>query len=395
MIEEASKYLFQNYGRLPYFFEKGEGCYLYDDKGKKYLDMLSGIAVNALGYNHPKLTKAICEQASKIIHISNLFYIKPQIEVAKILSENSFGGKVFFCNSGAESNEALIKLVRRYFYDKKQERYEIITFEGSFHGRTLATVTATAQPKYHEGFYPLVEGFKYAKFNDIDSVKNLITDKTAAILIELVQGEGGVNPANKEFIKELYKLCKENDILFTVDEVQTGIGRTGKLFAYQHFDIQPDIISLAKGLGGGVPIGAIIAKDDIAKSFVPGTHASTFGGNYLSTVAAKVVLEEVLSEGFLDRVQKVGEYLKEALKIFGYPVKGLGLMVGMDLPQSISAKEVMKKTLEKGLIVGTAGENTLRFVPPLIITEKEVDEAVDILKEVLNVNWKIPSRLVF
>lgn len=386
MIEEASKYLFQNYGRLPYFFEKGDGCYLYDDKGKKYLDMLSGIAVNALGYNHPKLTKAICEQASKIIHISNLFYIKPQIEVAKILSENSFGGKVFFCNSGAESNEALIKLVRRYFYDKKQERYEIITFEGSFHGRTLATVTATAQPKYHEGFYPLVEGFKYAKFNDIDSVKNLITDKTAAILIELVQGEGGVNPADKEFIKELYKLCKENDILFTVDEVQTGIGRTGKLFAYQHFDIQPDIISLAKGLGGGVPIGAIIAKDDIAKSFVPGTHASTFGGNYLSTVAAKVVLEEVLSEGFLDRVQKVGEYLKEALKIFGYPVKGLGLMVGMDLPQSISAKEVMKKTLEKGLIVGTAGENTLRFVPPLIITEKEVDEAVDILKEVLNVN---------
>lgn len=386
MIEEASKYLFQNYGRLPYFFEKGDGCYLYDDKGKKYLDMLSGIAVNVLGYNHPKLTKAICEQASKIIHISNLFYIKPQIEVARILSENSFGGKVFFCNSGAESNEALIKLVRRYFYDKKQERYEIITFEGSFHGRTLATVTATAQPKYHEGFYPLVEGFKYAKFNDIDSVKNLITDKTAAILIELVQGEGGVNPADKEFIKELYKLCKENDILFTVDEVQTGIGRTGKLFAYQHFDIQPDIISLAKGLGGGVPIGAIIAKDDIAKSFVPGTHASTFGGNYLSTVAAKVVLEEVLSEGFLDRVQKVGEYLKEALKIFGYPVKGLGLMVGMDLPQSISAKEVMKKTLEKGLIVGTAGENTLRFVPPLIITEKEVDEAVDILKEVLNVN---------
>ena len=385
MIEEANKYLFQNYGRLPYFFEKGEGCYLYDEKGKKYLDMLSGIAVNALGYNHPKLTDAICQQASKIIHISNLFYIKPQIEVAKILSENSFGGKVFFCNSGAEANEALIKLVRRYFYDKKQEKYEIITFEGSFHGRTLATVTATAQPKYHEGFYPLVEGFKYAKFNDINSVKNLITNKTAAILIELVQGEGGVNPADKEFIKDLYNLCREKDILFTVDEVQTGIGRTGKLFAYQHFDIQPDIISLAKGLGGGVPIGAIIAKDEIAKSFVPGTHASTFGGNYLSTVAAKVVLEEVLSEGFLDRVQKVGEYLKNALKVFGYPVKGLGLMVGMDLPKDIPAKEVMKKALEKGLIVGTAGENTLRFVPPLIITEKQVDEAVDILKEVLNV----------
>jgi acetylornithine aminotransferase/acetylornithine/N-succinyldiaminopimelate aminotransferase len=383
LLEEANKYLFQNYGRLPYFFERGEGCYLFDENGKKYLDMLSGIAVNILGYNHPKLTKAICEQASKIIHISNLFYIRPQIEVAKILSENSFGGKVFFCNSGAEANEALIKLVRRYFYDKGENRYEIITFEGSFHGRTLATVTATAQPKYHEGFYPLVEGFRYAKFNDIQSVESLITEKTAAILIELVQGEGGVNPADKDFIKQLYNLCKEKGILFTVDEVQTGIGRTGKLFAYQHFDIEPDIVSLAKGLGGGVPIGAIIAKEEIAKSFIPGTHASTFGGNYLSTVAAKVVLEEVLSDGFLERVNKIGEYLKESLKVFGYPVKGLGLMVGVDLPKEISAKEVMKKSLEKGLILGTAGENTLRFVPPLIITEKEVDEAVRILKEVL------------
>jgi len=383
LLEEANKYLFQNYGRFPYFFERGEGCYLFDENGKKYLDMLSGIAVNILGYNHPKLTKAICEQASKIIHISNLFYIRPQIEVAKILSENSFGGKVFFCNSGAEANEALIKLVRRYFYDKGENRYEIITFEGSFHGRTLATVTATAQPKYHEGFYPLVEGFKYAKFNDIQSVESLITEKTAAILIELVQGEGGVNPADKDFIKQLYNLCKEKGILFTVDEVQTGIGRTGKLFAYQHFDIEPDIVSLAKGLGGGVPIGAIIAKEEIAKSFIPGTHASTFGGNYLSTVAAKVVLEEVLSDGFLERVNKVGEYLKESLKVFGYPVKGLGLMVGVDLPKEISAKEVMKKSLEKGLILGTAGENTLRFVPPLIITEKEVDETVRILKEVL------------
>lgn len=385
MIEEANKYLFQNYGRLEYFFEKGEGCYLFDEKGKKYLDMLSGIAVNGLGYNHPKLTKAICEQASKIIHISNLFYIKPQIEVAKILSENSFGGKVFFCNSGAEANEALIKLVRRYFYDKKENKYKIITFEGSFHGRTLATVTATAQPKYQEGFYPLVEGFKYAKFNDIESVKKLINEKTAAVLIELVQGEGGVNPADKEFVKELYNLCKEKEILFTVDEVQTGIGRTGKLFAYQHFDIQPDIVSLAKGLGGGVPIGAIVAKDEIAKSFIPGTHASTFGGNYLSTVAAKVVLEEVLSDGFLDNVNQVGEYLKEKLKTFGFPVKGLGLMVGMDLPKEISAKEIMKKALEKGLIIGTAGENTLRFVPPLIITKKEVDTAIEILKEVIDV----------
>ncbi|EEP60035.1 aspartate aminotransferase family protein [Sulfurihydrogenibium yellowstonense] len=382
-FEEADKYLFPNYARLPYSFVKGEGCYLYDEDGKKYLDMLSGIAVNQLGYNHPKLTESICRQAKEIIHVSNLFYIKPQYEVAKILVENSCGDKVFFCNSGAEANEALIKLIRRYFYDKKENRYEIITFEGSFHGRTLATITATAQPKYQEGFQPLPEGFKYAKFNDIDSVKQLINDKTAAVLIELVQGEGGVNPADKEFIKELYSLCRENGILFTVDEVQTGIGRTGKLFAYQHYDIEPDIISLAKGLGGGVPIGAIIAKDEIAKSFVPGTHASTFGGNYLAAAAAKVVLEEILSDGFLDKVIENGEYLKERLKTFGYPVKGLGLMIGMDLPEEISAKEIMKKALENGLIIGTAGKNTLRFVPPLIIRKDDIDLAVNILEKVL------------
>jgi len=382
-FEEADKYLFPNYARLPYSFTKGEGCYLYDEDGKKYLDMLSGIAVNQLGYNHPKLTESICRQAKEIIHVSNLFYIKPQYEVAKILVENSCGDKVFFCNSGAEANEALIKLIRRYFYDKKENRYEIITFEGSFHGRTLAAITATAQPKYQEGFQPLPEGFKYAKFNDIDSVIQLINDKTAAVLIELIQGEGGVNPADKEFIKELYSICRENGILFTVDEVQTGIGRTGKLFAYQHYDIEPDIISLAKGLGGGVPIGAIIAKDKIANSFVPGTHASTFGGNYLATAAAKVVLEEILSDGFLDKVIENGEYLKERLKTFGYPVKGIGLMIGMDLPEEISAKDIMKKALENGLIIGTAGKNTLRFVPPLIIQKDDIDLAVNILEKIL------------
>jgi acetylornithine aminotransferase/acetylornithine/N-succinyldiaminopimelate aminotransferase len=388
-FEEADKYLFLNYARLPYSFVKGEGCYLYDEDGKKYLDMLSGIAVNQLGYNHPKLIESICKQVKEIIHISNIFYIKPQYEVAKILVENSCGDKVFFCNSGAEANEALIKLIRRYFYDKKENRYEIITFEGSFHGRTLATITATAQPKYQEGFQPLPEGFKYAKFNNIDSVKQLINNKAAAVLIELIQGEGGVNPADKEFIKELYSLCRENGILFTVDEVQTGIGRAGKLFAYQHYDIEPDIISLAKGLGGGVPIGAIIAKDEIAKSFVPGTHASTFGGNYLVAAAAKVVLEEILSDGFLDKVIENGEYLKERLKTFGYPVKGLGLMIGVDLPEEISAKEIMKKALENGLIIGTAGKNTLRFVPPLIIQKDDIDLAVNILEKVLGRSkWK-------
>lgn len=378
-------YLMENYARLDYWFVKGEGCYLYDKDGKRYLDMLSGIAVNCLGYNHPKLSQAICQQAKDIIHVSNLFKIQPQEEVAEILVKNSIkDGKVFFCNSGAEANEALIKLVRKYFYDKGQNRFEIITFEGSFHGRTLAALTATAQPKYHKGFEPLVEGFKYAKFNDIQSVKNLINEKTAAILIEMVQGEGGVNPADREFINELYKLCKDNGLLFCVDEVQTGIGRTGKLFAFQHYGIEPDIFSVAKGLGGGVPIGCIVAKTDIAQSFTPGTHASTFGGNYLSTVSAKVVLEEVLSGGFMERVLQAGNYLKKSIhEKLNLKPKGIGLMVGVDLPENISARKVMEKSLEKGLIIGTAGSNTLRFVPPLIIENIDIDLAVDILHQVL------------
>lgn len=377
-------YLMENYARLDYWFVKGEGCYLYDRDGKKYLDMLSGIAVNCLGYNHPKLSDAICQQAKDLIHISNLFRIQPQEEVAEILVKNSLGdGRVFFCNSGAEANEALIKLVRKYFHDKGQNRYEIITFEGSFHGRTLAALTATAQPKYHRGFEPLVEGFKYAKFNDIQSVRELINERTAAILIEMIQGEGGVNPADREFIDQLYNLCKENGILFCVDEVQTGIGRTGKLFAFQHYGIQPDIFSVAKGLGGGVPIGGIVAKTEVAKSFTPGTHASTFGGNYLSTVAAKVVLEEVLKDGFMEDVIKNGEYLKNRLSEIGLKPKGIGLMVGADLPENLSARKIMEKCLEKGLIIGTAGTNTLRFVPPLIIQNKDIDLAVDILGQVL------------
>lgn len=378
-------YLMENYARLDYWFVKGEGCYLYDKNGKRYLDMLSGIAVNCLGYNHPKLSQAICQQAKDIIHISNLFKIQPQEEVAELLVKNSIkDGKVFFCNSGAEANEALIKLVRKYFYDKGQNRFEIITFEGSFHGRTLAALTATAQPKYHKGFEPLVEGFKYAKFNDINSVKNLINEKTAAILIEMVQGEGGVNPADREFIDQLYQLCRENGILFCVDEVQTGVGRTGKLFAFEHYGIEPDIFSVAKGLGGGVPIGCIVAKTDIAQSFKPGTHASTFGGNYLSTVAAKVVLEEVLSDGFMERVLQAGDYLKKSIhEKLNLKPKGIGLMVGVDLPENISARKVMEKSLEKGLIIGTAGSNTLRFVPPLIIENTDIDLAVDILHQVL------------
>ncbi len=383
-VEEGNKYLIGNYARYPVSFERGEGVFLYDTEGKRYIDMLAGIAVNTLGYNHPILTEAICEQAKKVLHVSNLFYIKPQIEVAKILVENSCGDKVFFCNSGAEANEAAIKLARRYFFDKKEDRYEIITFEGGFHGRTMATVKATAQPKYQEGFEPLPEGFKYAKLNDIESVKSVINEHTAAVMIELIQGEGGVIPAEEGFIRELFSLCKEKNILFIVDEVQTGIGRTGKLFAYEYFNIEPDIITLAKGLGGGVPIGAVIAKEEIAKSFVPGTHGSTFGGNYLATTAAKVVLNEVLKDGFLEGVQKKGEYLKKKLKEIGLNPRGKGLMIGCPLPEDKKASDIAAKALKEGLIVGTAGGNTLRFVPPLIIKEEEIDEAANLLKKILD-----------
>ncbi len=375
----------ENYARYDIYFEKGEGIYLYDDKGNKYIDMLAGIAVNTLGYAHPRLTEAICQQAKKIIHISNLFKIKPQEEVAQILVENSIkDGKVFFCNSGAEANETAIKLVRKYFYDKgKPEKYEIITFTGGFHGRTIGSLTATAQPKYHEGFKPLLQGIKYAEFNNVDSLKNAVSENTAAIMFEIIQGEGGVNPINKEFLKEIIKLSRENELLIVIDEVQTGIGRTGKLFAYQHFDFEPHIITSAKGLAGGVPVGAVIAKEEIAKAFTPGTHGSTFGGNFLSMTAAKVVLEEILKPNFLNEVYEKGLYLKEKLKKIGLKPKGIGLMIGVDLPEEISAKEIAEKCLKNGVIIGTAGKNTLRFVPPLIINKNEIDEAVNILEKIL------------
>ncbi len=383
-VLEGNRYLIGNYARYPVSFVRGEGVYLYDTEGKKYLDMLAGIAVNTLGHSHPELSKVICQQASKLIHTSNLFYIQPQIEVAKILVENSCLDKVFFCNSGAEANETAIKLVRKYFYDKgKPEKFEIITFTGGFHGRTIGSLTATAQPKYHEGFKPLLQGIRYAEFNNIESLKEALSENTAAVMFEFIQGEGGINPIDENFLNEIKKMSEEREILIVVDEVQTGIGRTGKLFAYQHYDICPDIVTLAKGLGGGVPIGAVIAKEEIAKAFTPGTHGSTFGGNFLATSAAKVVLKNVLSEGFLKDVEDKGEYLKEKLRKIGLDPRGKGLMIGSTLPEKINAGELAKRCLENGLIVGTAGGNTLRLVPPLIITKPQIDEGIQILSEVV------------
>ena len=373
-----------NYARLPVKFVRGEGVYLYDDRGREYIDLISGIGVNSLGYNHPKLVKAICDQARELIHISNLFEVPYQEELARKLVETSFGsegGKVFFCNSGAEANEALIKLIRKYWRDRGEERYEIITFRGSFHGRTYGSLSATGQPKLHEGFEPMLEGFRYAEFNNIESVKELINDKTAAVLLEVIQGEGGVNPADGGFIEELYNLTREAGILFAIDEVQTGNGRTGRYWGFQHYGVVPDLFSTAKGLGGGVPVGALVAKNEVAQHFTPGSHGSTFGGNPLAMRAGLVVYGE-LESGLLNHVQRVGEYFKRALESLDKGrVKGKGLMLGLELEKP--CKELVLKGLEKGLVFNCTAQRVLRFLPPLVITEDEIDRAVEVLKEIL------------
>jgi len=377
-------YLTPNYARLPIKFVRGEGVYLYDTEGNEYIDLISGIGVNSLGYNHPKLTKAICDQARELIHISNLFEVPYQEELARELVFSSYGegrGKVFFANSGAEANEALIKLIRKYWRDLGEDKYEIITFRGSFHGRTYGSLSATGQPKLHEGFEPMLEGFKYAEFNDLDSVKNLITDKTAAVLLEVIQGEGGVNPAEENFVKGLYELTREAGILFAIDEVQTGNGRTGKFWGFQHYGVEPDLFSTAKGLGGGIPVGALVAKNEIAEHLTPGSHGSTFGGNPLAMRAGLVVFEE-LKSGLLENVTRVGEYFKKQLENLGVGrVKGKGLMLGLEIDKPCN--ELVLKGLQKGLVFNCTAQRVLRFLPPLVITENEIDLAMERLGKLL------------
>lgn len=382
------QYIIPTYGGKTVAFSHGKGCNLWDVEGKVYLDFLSGIAVDGLGHSHPKLVKAIQGQAKKLIHTSNLYLITNQIELAKILVENSFPGKCFFCNSGAESIEAAIKFARKYGHSKAQNKDEIITMTGSFHGRTYGALTATGQQKFHKGFEPLVAGIKYAKFNDIDSVKNLVSENTCAIILEPIQGESGVNPAKEEFLKQLSSLCAEKDILLIFDEVQCGMGRTGKLFAYQHYGTTPDIVTLAKSLGGGVPIGAVIANEKVSSCISPGNHAATFGGNPLATKAAVVTLKTILEDGLLKNAEVMGNYLKDKLNElkdkYGFikEVRGKGLMLGVEV--NCSSKEILKKCMAQGLLIGTAGESVIRFLPPLIIQKKDIDKGLKILEDVLN-----------
>ena len=384
----SSQYLMQNYARPPISIVRGQGCKVYDAEGREYLDFVAGIAVNALGHDHPDLVTAIEQQARHLLHASNLYYSEPQVQLAQQLVELSFGQKVFFCNSGAEANEAAIKLARKYATEKfGPERYEIITMHNSFHGRTLATLAATGQAKAHQGFAPLPEGFSYANLNDLKSVKSLITERTAAVIVEPIQGEGGVIVANQDFMQQLRALCSERQILLIFDEIQTGIGRTGTMFAYEQYGIHPDVMTLAKGLGGGVPIGACVATDMVAQAFGPGSHGSTFGGNPLACAASLAVIRVVLGSQLLDKIQTVGSYLKKGLEELKNrvplikEVRGKGLLQGIEL--SIDGKPVVQDCLTRKVLINCTAERVLRFIPPLIISRKDVDQLLKVLSDVL------------
>lgn len=385
-IEQGEHYILKTYNRFPIVIDHGEGCYVYDTEGKKYLDMTAGIAVNSLGYNHPKLTEALKQQIDQLLHISNLYYTKPQVEVAKLLVEHSPFDKVFFCNSGAEANEAALKLARKYGKQKNPHKTKIVTLKDSFHGRTCGALTATAQTKYQESFMPLMPDFVYATLNDIESIQAVMDDQVCAVLLEVIQGEGGIKVAKQEFLREVELLCKKYDALLMVDEVQTGIGRTGTLFGFEQFGITPDVVSLAKGLGGGVPIGAMLCKDAVAV-LIPGDHASTFGGNPLVTAAAKVVLGELLEAGLMAHVRQVAEHLTGALdemvQQYGIVVerRGVGLIQGIEL--QIPVVPIVNACLEKGVLFVAAGSHVIRFVPPLTVSEQEIIWATQVLEEVL------------
>lgn len=383
----SDKYIMSTYKRFPIVITRGLGVHVWDSDGRPYLDLVGGIAVCALGHSHPRVVESIKEQVEQLTHISNFYHIAPQIILAGLLVENSPLDKVFFCNSGAEANEAAIKLARKHASEHMDGRYEIITMENSFHGRTLATVTATAQKRLQVGFDPLPAGFSYVPYNDLSALETAISDKTCGILVEPIQGEGGVVVPAAGYLKGIRKICDERGIMMIADEIQTGMGRTGRLFAFEHEDVIPDMITLAKALGNGFPIGALLAKEKIAAAFVPGSHGSTFGGNPLACAAACASLQTILEEGIIENSREVGEYFLarlQGLKIkhsIIVEVRGKGLMIGVVL--SAPGADIVTKCMERGLLINCTNENILRFVPPLILTRHDVDSAVEILDGVL------------
>lgn len=396
--ELTDKYIMNTYGRYDLTIVRGDGCILYDEKGKEYIDFASGIAVNSLGYNNHAINSALFGQIKKLIHVSNYFYTEPQALLAEKLCKNSFADKVFFCNSGAESVEGAIKLARMYAKKFSHRGHKIIAMQNSFHGRTFGALSATGQDKYQKGFEPLLDGFTHVKFNDFSAVEKLIDGAGGkdycAVLAEPVQGEGGVNIADKEYIKSLRDLTAKNDIVLIFDEVQVGLGRTGKLFAYMNYGVEPDVMTLAKPLAGGLPIGAVLAKDQIAKAFEPGNHASTFGGGPAVTAAANAFIDEITKEGFLDKVLKTGNYIKsklDELKLdfpeFIKDVRNIGLIGAIEFYE-FKAKDIAVKLIEEGFLTTAVQDKILRLTPPLIIGENEADLLIESIVGILNRNYK-------
>ncbi|MEN6356840.1 MAG: acetylornithine transaminase [Armatimonadota bacterium] len=380
------QYVMKTYGRQPVVLVRGEGCFAYDIDGKEYLDLVAGIAVNGLGHCPSKVVEAIREQAGILMHTSNLYYVPGQAQLAKLLCEISGMSKAFFCNSGAEANEAAMKLAKKAAkISGHPEKCEIVTALKSFHGRTLAAITATGQPKYQKSFTPLVPGYKYIPYNDVKALKNAVNEKTCAVMMEPVQGESGVHPASVEFLQAARDLCDKSGAALIFDEVQTGLGRTGKMFGFQNFGVVPDVITLAKTIAAGFPMGACLARDKWADVFEPGDHAATFGGNPLACAAALAAVTEIKDGGWVENSAKVGQYFREQLsRLPGVKeVRGLGLMAAADFDKPI-AKDLVSKALEAGLIINATSENTLRFVPPLILTQELVDRAVSIIAKILD-----------
>jgi len=389
LIKISQEVLAQTYGRFPVVLVKGQGCRVWDVEGKEYLDFVAGIGVCNLGHCHARVVEAIREQAGKLLHVSNLYHIGPQIELAQLLVKHSFADRVFFCNSGTEANEAAIKLARKYSQDHfGPGRYEIISLLKSFHGRTLGALAATGQEKFHKGFEPMMNGFKYAPRDDLAAMEAATTEATCAILVEPIQAEGGVNLPSGSYLKGLRQLCDQKKLVLIFDEVQVGMGRTGKLFAYEHYGVAPDIMTMAKGLAGGVPIGATLAKEEVAKSFTPGSHAATFGGNPLSTAAGVAALRATIEDGILENCRRSSAHflkrLEELKKKYSFikDVRGKGLMIGVELDRE--GKNVVTDCLKKGFLINCTDETVLRFIPPLIVTPEEIDRLITALDEVFS-----------
>ena len=383
IIALAGAHVAPTYGRYPLALVRGEGCRVWDADGKEYLDFVSGLAVCNLGHCHPAVVAALREQAGRLLHVSNLYHIEPQVQLARRLAENSFGDKVFFCNSGTEACEAAIKLARKYSFKHHGEgRHEILSFQMSFHGRSMASLSATGQEKFHKGFHPLLPGFRYLPFGDQEAVANAVSEKTCAILIEPIQGEGGVNLPPEGYLQALREICDANDLLLIFDEVQVGMGRTGKLWAHEHYGVTPDAMALAKGLAGGTAIGALVTTDK-AMAFEPGDHAATFGGNPLATAAGCAAMDATLAPGFLERVTEMGDYARAGLEDLASrhaivrEVRGKGLILGCEVDRD--ATSIVPKGLEAGLLLNVAVGTVIRLLPPLVVEKEMIDRCLEFL----------------